>query len=265
MKQALYKLFVNIIFGSIIIAIALTVTTISLAKKMNDYKQQFEQGITATVEKDDIPVLGLGKGIISKVDVLEGQQVKKDQVLVELTNPVLEQQLKALKEFPNNLSAQTEATLVKTQLQYNTITSPVDGVVDSVSVTINSPVDEYSKIMTIYANQNTRLLTYLTIEQYVTAQKMARIPAFNPRLNQDFYVAPDILKPDQQDPNSQNQPVQPDLITPNKVALYLKLLNPQDALSLLNGEQLQLRLAAPQQQISKPIDVFVNFWNGLIK
>lgn len=60
MKSLIYKFIVNIIFSAIIIVIAISVTTISLTKKINDYKLQYEQGITATVPKDNIPVLGLG-------------------------------------------------------------------------------------------------------------------------------------------------------------------------------------------------------------
>lgn len=259
MKRALFKFFVNIIFSIFIVVIAITITTISLTKKINDFNKQYQQGVGSTVVKDEIPVIGMTKGIIKTLNVSEGQQVKKGQLLAEITNPVLEAQIRVFASDPKNESAQTQAKLAKADLAYDTIYAPVDGIISNMQVTVNSPIDQYSRLMSIYANQNTKVLVYFTTDQYLTSQKMAKIPAFDPRLNQDFYLAVYGLKPNQEILAKEDNP------SVHKVAVYLKLLNSQDSLSLLNGEQLQLKLTPPEDQTNKPINIFVRFWDSLIK
>lgn len=260
MKKFIYSFVANVFFIIVIAAIVITVTTISLTKKINDYRTQYQQGVTATVQKDDVPILALNRGIIKNVYFSEGQKVKKGQLLAEITNPVLEQQIKTLAQYPDNVSAKTQADVAKSQLQYNKIYAPIDGVVGTVNTTENSPVDEYSKVMDIFSDSNVKLLVYLSPDQYLVAEKMTKIPAYDLRLDQNFDTSPQQLKPDQNDPNKKDAGS-----TQNKIALYLKLNNPADASSLLNGESLELRLESSGDNVSKPIDLFVNFWNGLIK
>lgn len=258
MKGKLFSFVVNSLFIIVIIIIVVAITSISYTQKIDQYLQQYQKGINAVVIKNKVPILALSKGIVSKVYVSEGDRVRAGQLLLEITNPLLQQQVQTLSKYKNNTSAQTQASLAKAELQYNKVYAPSDGVVSDINVTTNTPVDEYSNLMTIYQDTNTKLLTYLSVNQYITAQKMNKIDVFDPRLNQDFYFTIAGLKTDQESPNQQNQPT-------NKIALYLKPSNPKDALSLLNGETMQIEFNSTPNTVSKPVDYLVNFWNGLLK
>jgi len=267
MKRNLFNFTVNIIFGLVIIIIVIAVTTISLTKKINDYVAQNQQNIIATVEKNDVPVLSFTKGFVKAVNVREGQVVKKGDLLVEVSNPLLEQQVRVLLAVPDNASAQTEGQIAKIELQYNKVYAPVDGTIGDINTTVGSPVDEYSKLLHIYESTDTKLLAYLTVSQYQLATKMSKIPAFSQRINQDFYISPSILKPNQNLPTDSTNQLQPQVseAPSNTIALLFKLNSSQDADSLLNGEKLNLDLSSHQNQVYKPIDYIVAFWNRLIK
>ena len=270
MKRKFFNLAINISFGIVIIIIVLVVATISITKKINDFNLQNQANITAVVQKNDVPVLSFTKGIIKTINVQEGDQVKKGQLLAEISNPLLEERVRVLLSVPNNVSAQTEGQVAALQLQYDKVYAPVDGTIGQIDTTIDSPVDEYSKLMDIYQSTDTKILAYLTVDQYTTAVKMSKIPAFSQRLNQDFYLSPSILKPNQEpSSNSLLAPAQQGTTTSqipsNTIALFFKLNNPGDANSLLNGEQLELDFQPQQYKVSKPIDYFVAFWNKLIK
>ncbi len=244
------------IFVIAIGAIVFIIATISITNKINSDKQRYQQGIFGVVEKQAIPIVGFSDGIIKEIYVNQGQDVKEGDLLVEIENPLLLSQYESLQSYSkNNVSAQTQAAIAKSELDNNKIYSPVNGTVDTVNVSKNSPIDQYAKIVTIFANDNTKILAYLTTDQYVVAQKLKKISAYNVRLNQDISISPDILKPNQVDPMDASS---------SKIALYFKLSNPQDSLSLLNGEQLQLKLAPQDDELIKPLDYVVNFWNLIL-
>src|SRR5579859_723995 len=106
----------NTIFLLFIVCIAIVIATLALTKKVNEYKQQNNNGITATVVKQEVPVLSFSKGIVKKIYVKVGQQVKKDDLLVEVDNPVLQGEVNVLKTFADNVSAQTQAKVAQEEL-----------------------------------------------------------------------------------------------------------------------------------------------------
>src|SRR6266568_3340011 len=129
----------NIIFFSLMILIAVGITSVSLVKKINDSKVA-SSGIKATVVKQTIPILAYSEGVIKKIHVRVGERVKKNELLVEIENPLLEGKIKALESHPDNISAQTEADVAKEQMKGFMIYSPVDGVVTSIVTTEGAPV-----------------------------------------------------------------------------------------------------------------------------
>src|SRR5438309_6305423 len=109
MTRQLYNFITNAFFTVLIFAIVVAVSTVSLTRKINSEKIRFERGITGTVNKDEIPILGIGKGFVGKLEVKEGQKVKKDDLLAEISDPLLEAQVEQLSKFPENVSAQTQS------------------------------------------------------------------------------------------------------------------------------------------------------------
>src|SRR5260370_33898612 len=95
----------NIIFFTIVVLLAFVIATISLTKKVNDARAQYDQGLKGTVIKQEIPILSLSSGVVKKINVRAGQEVKKNDLLVELDNPVLSGKIQALQFYKDNVSA----------------------------------------------------------------------------------------------------------------------------------------------------------------
>ncbi len=254
MKHKMINFIINFFLLLLICAIAVTISTISLTMKYNNFQDQYVNGIKATVVKTVIPVSSLTKGVVKKVDVQVGTEVKTGDTLIEIDNPLTRDVIRVLRQFQDNVSAQTEARTAQASLQYFTITSPTDGVVGNVFVSEGSSVDETTKIAEIYASSNTKLLTNLTLDQYVAIQHMNRIEAYSERLNQNFIVKPNILKPDQENSLSS---------TDKKIGLYLTLKSASDAANLINNEDLVLRLR-PLNSFTRPVDFIIKFWNKIL-
>lgn len=243
----------NTIFFIIIVLVAITVATLALTKKINEYKMENAKGITATVVKQEVPVLSFSKGIVKKIHVKVGQQVKKGDLLVEVEDPILQGEVNVLGSFKDNVSAQTQAKVAAAQLNNLNIKAPATGVVSDVSINEGTPINELNKVLTIYSNDNIRLLAYVSDAQYQEIQQKALVDVYSDRLNQDFLVKPESLNPDEKQTNNEKL-----------IGLYFTFKNASDSTSLLNNEDVEVRLTNNQANISKPIDVFVNFWNNII-
>lgn len=252
----------NILFFTAIIFLAIVVATIALTKKINEYQTQYNQGITATVMKQTIPISSFSSGIVKKIHIKIGQKVKKNDLLIEINNPVLQGKVDALASYPDNVSAQTEAKVAKEQLNNLNIYAPADGVINDVTAIAGSPIQELSPALTIYADDGVRLLSYLTVNQYQTVQQFHQVQAYSQRLNQNFTIIPDVLKPDEKIPDTKD--LQNTTSNTKKIGLYFTFKNKADNSSLLNNEDLDLKLTSQDEKINKPIDLFVSFWNSLL-
>lgn len=246
----------NIIVGFIVVITAVSIATIALTKKVNETNANYNQNITATVVKQSVTILSLTDGVIEKVYVKTGDEVKKGDVLVRMSNSSLQDKIRVYEQFQNNVSAQTEANLSKLDLNNLTVYAPIDGIIGEVSATDGSSVSQFTKLMTIYSSNGIRLLANLTEGQYQSLQNSHEILAYSDRLSQSFQITPTILRPDEQSSlnNSYGK----------KIGLYFEFNNPKDGVSLLNNEDLKLQFGNKQEGAQKPIDFFVNFWNGLL-
>lgn len=252
MKKVL-KFFVNTLYFAVVIAIAFSIATIALTKKVNQSKS-YVNNSRGTVVKEKVVVLTLTRGIIEKVYVKNGQVVKKGEVIAKMSNPVLENNLKVYQERKNNESAQTEANITKVSLNNLTIKAPVDGVIGEMYTSEGSSVDEFEKVMLIYSSQDIRLQADITTEQYQKIQKLAKVNAYNTRLNQSFTLKPGLLKADEKTPTGANE---------KKIGLYFSFENDKQAAALINNEDVTLNFE-DNAQTRKPIDLFTDFWNGLL-
>ncbi len=250
------SVFLNIFFFTIIIVLAFTVATIALTRKVNEYSHRYNQSIKGSVIKQVIPVLASGKGMVKKIYVKTGQEIKKDDLLVTLDNEALAGKIDVLKQFKDNTSAQTEAKIAEQELGNLKITAPVDGMVGDIVITEGSPIESLNKILTLYADDNVRLLAQLDVDQYQTIKRLHEVRAYSERLNQSFYIIPDILNPNVSTPETP--------LDPKKIGLFFKFQNKIDAVSLLNNEDLTLQLDTQNEKVNKPIDYFVNFWNAFL-
>lgn len=246
---------INIFLLGVIVGICLIATTITLTQRIDDYRNQYKHGISVTVVKQEIPVVSLVSGTVNELQVQLGQGVKKGDVVATISNPLLTSQIYAFQSVKDNVSAQTEARIERAKVPFQTIKSPVDGSLGEILVKKGAAVNELTDVATIYANDNTRLLSYLSTNNYLLVKKQSIVKAYNPRLNLDILLRPDTLQPKE---------VAVGQFGEKKFGLYFTLVNPSDAISLLQNEDMVLQIDTPQDKVVKPIDFIVNFWNSIL-
>jgi multidrug efflux pump subunit AcrA (membrane-fusion protein) len=252
MKKFL-SFFINTLYFLFVIALALAISTIALTKKVNQSKA-YVNNLKGSVVKEKVVVLTLTRGIIDTLYVKNGQIVKKGDIIVKMSNPVLESNYKVYQQRTNNESAQTQANIAKVSLENLTIKAPVDGVVGELYAAEGSSVDEFSKIIILYSSDDIRLQADLTAEQYQRIQKLAKVTAYNTRLNQSFVLKPGLLKAEEKSPTGASE---------KKIGLYFTFENDDQAAALVNNEDLTINLE-DDTHTRKPVDLFIDFWNGLL-
>lgn len=251
MKKVL-SFFINTIYFILVIAIAFGISTLALTRKVNQ-SQTSLNSLSGSVVKEKVVVLTLTRGIIDVVNVKNGQPVKKGDILVKMSNPVLENNYKVYQERTDNESAQTEANIAKVSLDNLTIKSPVDGVIGELYTAEGSSVDEFSKVVLIYSSNEIRLESALTGPQYQKIQKLSKVNAYSARLNQDFTIVPGLLKAEGKTTTGNEK----------KIGLYFSFANDKQAAALVHNEDLTITLE-DNSKTRKPIDIFIDFWNGLL-
>lgn len=245
--------FINLFYFVFVIALALSISTIALTRKVNESKI-FTNNLNGSVLKQKVVVVALTRGIIENINVKSGQAVKKGDVLVKMSNPILENNYKILKQNENNQSAQAQASITKVSIDNLTIKAPVDGIIGDLYTAEGSSIEEFAKVMLIYSSSDIRLQAYVTAAQYQAMQKLSLINAYSSRLNQNFVIVPGLMQADEETPKS---------VEEKRIGLYFTFKNNDQATALLNNEDLQINLDINDQTV-KPIDVFTNFWNGLL-
>lgn len=253
MKKTL-SYFVNTIYFSLIILITFTIATVALTNKVNDARKLYQQGIIGTVTKKEIPILSFSGGVVKTVNVRVGQEIKKNDLLIAIDNPVLSGKVQALQKHPDNISAQTEAEVAQEELKGLNIYSSVNGIVTEVTVSEGSPIEQLAKVLSVYSNDNVSLLAYLNDDEFQKVQQTQEATAYSTRLNQNFTIVPDVLNPEEKVNNANEK----------KIGLFFKFKNKNDGISLLNNEDLEIKLSKANEQTVKPIDFFVNFWNSIL-
>lgn len=244
----------NTLFFTVVVVIAFTIATVAITKKVNEARLQYSDGLKGTVVKQVVPVLAFSRGIVKAIHVKVGQEIRKDDLLIELENPVLAGKIKALENYPDNISAKTESTVAQEEIKGLKIYSPANGVVTDILVTEGSPVEDLAKLINVYSNENIMLVANLTDDQYLAIQQLHEARAYSRRLNQHFIVQPDILKPDVKGVETGEK----------KIGLFFTFKDKQEATSLLNNEDLDMLLVQNDSKITKPVDYIVNFWNTLL-
>ena len=256
MRRFVSFLFNFMIFATIIV-VALAVATVGLTRKVNKYREEYRRGVMATVFKEIIPILSFTRGTVKTINIHVGQEVKKGDVLVEIDNPALRGKIAALQQYGENVSAQTEAQVAQVEIRYFIISAPADGIIGEVQVTEGSPVEDFTQLAVLYANENTKFLSELTVDQYAVVSRSPTLLAYSKRLNQHIRLKPDILKPDQKDPERQG--------AEKKIGLYFTLLDSSGSAQLVHNEDVELLLSPTNEGGKRPIDYFVDFWNGMLE
>jgi hypothetical protein len=257
MIEKVMHFIINSAFFVVIVIVVGIIATINLTTKINTYEKQSVEGVTGTVKKEQIPVMSYTGGFIQSIEVRTGQLVKKGDLIAKIDNPTLRGKVTTLRQYPSNVSAQTEANVAEIQLSFSDISAPTDGIVGEILVKEQSPVEEYTTITSIYTYAHTRILSYVTPEQLKLALSQKNVSGFSTRLNQEIVLVPDILDPVESSTNESNNE--------KKIGLYFLLSDAGNSASLLDNEDLNITLSPRINTSKKPVDYIVSFWNNILE
>lgn len=227
----------------------LLVSTLALSRKINRYKTNFN-GRIFQIEKEVIVLTNPSGGRIERVLVSPGQHVKAGDVLIELSDEAYSTRLSVLEEFSNtNVSARTEAELLRLRRNDYIIVAPRDGIVKEIELAMGSVVPPNTKLVTLYGDEDAKLITLVDSLDLDQIQKTNSLEVYNRRLEQGFFI--------------ELAGISEVVAETDKYKVIFEFTNPENSAYFVNGESVET-VPAQSTDIRKPADVITDIWNGLI-
>jgi len=245
-----FKSYLTILFlYFIIFVIVFAVSAMALTRRINRYKENFRNAIF-TVEKETVVLVSPVEGQIEKISAFVGQRVKKDDILVILSNDYYSSRLKLLESLAKeNISARMEAENLRFKESGYIIRAPKDGVVKEVALAAGSYVPAKTKLIVLYSDEDARLTTVIKMQNLEQIQKIKRLEVFSERLEQNFFIEFVGISESNDEMGGYRA--------------NFKFLNQNDSVYFVNGENVEF---VPEYDgyALRPAEALVNIWNGLI-
>mgnify|MGYP000848334927 CR=1 FL=1 len=247
------KTILNTIYLVVVFIAVFAVAGLSLARKTNSLRLNANQ-FSLTINKDELIVSNAVAGTVEEVMVNSGQSIKEGDVLVRLRDELLESRLSTLSQFSSeNLSAQTEAEVLKNNVKLLEIRAPRDGVVDSINVSVGSNLAQNSKVAVIFADKDVKLKTVLPAHRLSEIEHAKSFEALSTRLGLTYtvrYIG--ISKVDGVNPGGELN-----------YELLFGFVDEGEGSAFLNGEILDVKWVE-NTTAKRPADTLTDFWNKLI-
>ena len=238
----------------LVFVMALSLATLALTRRLNSIDTS-RYVLLLTVAKEEVQIPSAIPGTIAKVYVQQGQNVKKGEVLIEMANDALTARLQALQRATNNVSAETEASVLRAQLEQYQVKAPKDGIIYSVEATEGTYLPTTGTVVTMLTNANTKLLASVTSAQYGQIQKQLKLNAFSSRLEQLYKIELEGV--------SKVLPVDAATNTP-RYELAFHFVNLDDGENFIQGENLDLVGRTLEDESYEPAYLIAKFWNSFI-
>ncbi len=244
---------INILYFIVIFAFTFLVAGVSLARKLS-FDNLVNRQLILTVQKEKITLSNTAAGTVNEVLVRPGDRVKEGQVVVKLSDSLYKARLRTLENLgSDNLSAQTEAALLRLDSSSFNIVASKDGIVQEVNVSDGSYIQTSTSVMTIYTNENAVAFATVGSEQLSTIQKIQKVDGLNQRLGLSFTLNYKGVEKVQEQTN--------------QGVLYKVLFNfenPTDAEAFLDNETVEV-VSFKKEIAVKPAELFANVWNKITK
>lgn len=222
--KTFFTFIINTLYVLVIVFVVVSLSFAALSHKEQLAAQYATNTITGTVTKREVPVLAPGNGAVHTMKLLVGQRVKQNDVLMQIT------------------ASQSADTKIKENVPQD-ITSPLQGVIEKVSVEEGYAVYQDSPLVTILSDEDMSVSVAVSDDEYHTLSKMDTITFYSPRLDQSFLAAPSVVAPS----------VSTDTVTNRTVTVSYTFMHPHEAISLLQGEQLQVLMPSQSTNAFLPI------------
>jgi|GEM_PF-1355450 len=184
--QILRLYILNIVVYLAVFAGASALSIFALTRKIDSFSGS-QNKIIFNVIKPEINISNTVPGRVDKILVKEGQRIKKDDLLIVLSDAATKAKLDTLNQISaTNVSAQTEAKVIQATQSFYQIHAPQDGVIFRINVTEGTYLNQNSTIMVVYGNENIKLLGHVGLQDYTKFSGTNSFEMFSPRFAQNF-------------------------------------------------------------------------------
>lgn len=253
-QQRFISVLMNGGYFLIVFAIALAISTLALARRLNSY-QTNDTPFALQVHKEEVVLTNTVAGQIKTINVKTGEHVQKGDLLVQLTDQGTQAKIEALERIgTSNVSAQTEAEVLKTLAPQFEVRAPRDGIIYKVQVVEDMYVQNNSDLIVMFSDDNVRLIGEVSPEQYLDLLKQKKLDVFSSRREQIFGVRLEAVS--RVIPATQYQA--------SVYELYFQFVNPEDAASFIQGESVDVVAKTREDVGFNPGNMVKTFWNSLV-
>lgn len=243
---------INSMYFLVIFLVALAFATLSLARRLNSYDANHPDQ-TLIINKDSITLSNVVSGQIEKILVREGQSVKKGELLIMLQDTVSDAKIASLESVASeNISARTEAQVLRAQEGYYEIRAPEDGVVYAIHTVEGTYLSTPTKLIDIFADKDVKLVGYFNPTQYTEILRQPKLDVYNNRLEQIFEINFTAVSQVIQEGDQ------------SEYELLFSFNQPDDAVSFVQGEKVTIVAKSRDDQSSRPEEMIKRFWNSFI-
>ena len=244
----------NICYFLLIIVITGIIASLSITRRFNSYASN-ELSLSFFVVKPEFSISNSLAGKIEKIHVKNGDSVKKGDILISLSDKGAEAKLNALEEVANeNISAKTEAEVIKSQQNQYQILSPTDGTVYQIKTHVGEFVNVHSTLLVLFSNENISLIGYVPETRYSRILQDHSLFVYSSRFNQVFNIELDETQKVVQSLEKRD----------NLYEVQFIFSDPRDGESFIQGETLELVGKNTQVEYLNATERIAFFWNNLL-
>lgn len=244
----------NATYFSLVFFISLAIAAFALTQRINRY-QTIQAPIGVSIQKDEVVLSPQVSGLMVNLYIDERQFVKKGEEVATIDDKPIRAKLVALEGQIENSSAQTEAEVLKTQLDSYTVKAPRDGIIYAIDTTEGSYVNAGSKIAIMYANDNIKLIAQVSEAQYSELKEQPFLNVYSQRFEQSYPVIITGIAKVVTDKDTDEK----------KYEIQLAFVDQEEGVAFLQGESLELLQQKEKAVAQKPSEVIANIVNGIIR
>lgn len=257
------KYLVNSLYIAVVFVVVFLIATQALVRKINTYTLS-ENLLFLTVDKPDVNISNTIAGKVDEVLVKSGDHVHEGDVLISLSDESIETRIEVLRENAReNLSANTELQLLRARLDEYEVRAPRDGVIYEILVSKGSFIQGGNTVVTLFADDEIRLVGSIRPDQYPLIEKNRGITVFSPRLGQTYTVLfQGVGKVKEEAPFITAEGTE--VVQEEKYEISFVLKNEEQGTAFIEGERLEVVPANRDEERVKPLNRLVSIWNSLI-
>lgn len=254
MKHTIFTALLNTLYFSFVFIIAFAIATLALVRKVNSYEASKEP-LFFSVQKENIELTSPVAGRLESIEVKTGQHVKGGELIAQLSDEALEKKLEVLEQIGSeNLSANTEAQVLRSQKEQFSIKAPKDGVIYTINAAAGSFLGQGSPLITMFADEKVKLTGYVNSSQYAAIQNNKELNVYSARFQQIYKITLEGVGRVQ---GGQG-------VDQNRYEVIFRFVDTEEGPAFLEGESLEVVSTRDDAEVKRPVTRLVELWNTFI-